>query len=418
VKVALILGTTTGGTLRHVQMLAAGCAVRGVPAVVSGPAGHAPEFRFGDSEVVDHSGDTYPGDVRVYPGLGPAQPGAAPVSFEPVQFGDRPSVRDGLAVLRLRQILSRNQPDVVHAHGLRAGALAALALTLALRPGRAALPLVVTVHNAPPSSGGNASIYRGLEFLVARSAAVVLCVSSDLEARMRQAGARDVRRAPVPPWAPAEPTEPAAPVTPDPDPAPNPGPGAAIGRELALDDRPLILAAGRLAPQKGFDTLIEAARTWPDLTPAPLLAIAGSGPLRDQLAAAAAPLGENVTLLGQRTDVPALLAAAAVFVLPSRWEGQPLILAEALRAGRPIVATRAGGTPDLTGEDAALLVAPDDPAALGAAVRRVLTDPALAARLATAARDRAGTLPSVSTATEAALAVYRELSGTPQPLTG
>jgi glycosyltransferase involved in cell wall biosynthesis len=420
VKVALILGTTTGGTLRHVQMLAAGCAVRGVPAVVSGPAGHAPEFRFGEPEFADHSGDTFPGDVRVYPGLGPAQPGAAPVSFEPVQFGDRPSVRDGLAVLRLRQILSRNQPDVVHAHGLRAGALAALALTLALRPGRAALPLVVTVHNAPPSSGGNASIYRGLEFLVARSAAVVLCVSSDLEARMRQAGARDVRRAPVPPWVPAGPAGPAQPAAPavTPSPGPNPGPGAAIGRELALDGRPLILAAGRLAPQKGFGTLIEAARTWPDLTPAPLLAIAGSGPLRDELATAAAPLGEYVTLLGQRTDVPALLAAAAVFVLPSRWEGQPLILQEALRAARPIVATRVGGTPDLTGEDAALLVPPDDPAALAAAVRRVLTDPALAARLATAARDRAGTLPSVSTATEAALAVYRELSGTPQPLTG
>jgi glycosyltransferase involved in cell wall biosynthesis len=116
--------------------------------------------------------------------------------------------------------------------------------------------------------------------------------------------------------------------------------------------------------------------------------------------------------------VPALLAAATVFVLPSRWEGQPLILQEALRAGRPIVATRAGGIPDLTGDDAALLVPPDDPAALAEAVRRVLTDGALAARLAGAARERAGTLPSVNQATEAALAVYREVSGTPQALDG
>jgi glycosyltransferase involved in cell wall biosynthesis len=382
-KVAFVLGTTAGGTLRHVQMLAAGGAVRGVPAVVCGPAGHERDFLFSE------------------------RPDAAPVSYETVQFGDRPSVRDGLAVLRLRQILSRHRPDVVHAHGLRAGALAALALTLALRPARAALPLVVTVHNAPPAGGVNGTIYQSLQFLAARSAAVVLCVSGDLEDRMRRAGARDVRRALVPPYSPTAPAPADAPATAD-----------TIAQELGTQDRPLILAAGRLAPQKGFDTLIEAAQAWQKLTPAPLLAIAGSGPLHDQLAAAAAPLGRNASLLGQRADIPALLAAATVFVLPSRWEGQPLILQEALRAGRPIVATRAGGTPDLTGDDAALLVPPDDPAALAEAVRRVLTDDALATRLANAAQDRARTLPSVNEATEAALAVYREVSGTPLPLAG
>ena len=78
-----------------------------------------------------------------------------------------------------------------------------------------------------------------------------------------------------------------------------------------------------------------------------------------------------------------------------------------------IVATRAGGTPDLTGEDGGLLVPPDDPAALTAAVRQVLGDPALAGRLAQAARDRAAALPTVNAAVDAALAIYRELSGQP-----
>jgi glycosyltransferase involved in cell wall biosynthesis len=371
VKVAFVLGTTAGGTLRHVQMLAAGCAVRGVPALVCGPGQHAPDFP----------------------------------SYQTVQFGDRPSVRDGRAVLQLRRILSREQPDVVHAHGLRAGALAALALSLALRPSRAALPLVVTVHNAPPSSGANATVYQGLQFLVARSAAVVLCVSRDLEDRMRGAGARDVRRALVPPYDPEAQAE-----SPDSTPAPDP---EAVRAELGARGRPLILAAGRLAPQKGFGPLIEAARGWQDLSPVPLLAIAGSGPLQAELAAAAAALGPSVVLLGQRADVPSLLAAADLVALPSRWEGQPLILQEALRAGRPIVATRAGGTPDLTGEDGALLVPPDDPAALTAAVRQVLGDPALAGRLAEAAQDRARALPTVNAAVEAALAIYRELSGQP-----
>jgi glycosyltransferase involved in cell wall biosynthesis len=377
VKVALVLGTTAGGTLRHVQMLTAGCAARGVPALVCGPAEHAPDFP----------------------------------SYQTVQFGDRASVRDGRAVLQLRRILSREQPDVVHAHGLRAGALAALALSLATRPSRAALPLVVTVHNAPPASGANATVYQGLQFLVARSAAVVLCVSRDLEDRMRGAGARDVRRALVPPYDPEAPAEdPDSTVAPDSTGAPDP---EAVRAELGAPGRPLILAAGRLAPQKGFGPLIEAARGWQDLSPLPLLAIAGSGPLQAELAAAAAALGPSVVLLGQRADIPSLLAAADLFVLPSRWEGQPLILQEALRAGRPIVATRAGGTPDLTGEDGALLVPPDDPAALTAAVRQVLSDPALAGRLAEAAQVRARTLPTVNAAVEAALAIYRELSGQP-----
>ena len=207
-KVAFVLGTTAGGTLRHVQMLAAGCAARGVPALVCGPAEHAPDFP----------------------------------SYQTVQFGDRPSVRDGRAVLQLRRILSREQPDVVHAHGLRAGALAALALSLATRPSRAALPLVVTVHNAPPASGANATVYQGLQFLVARSAAVVLCVSRDLEDRMRGAGARDVRRALVPPDDPEAPAQsPVATAAPDSTGAPDP---EAVRAELGATGRPLILAAG------------------------------------------------------------------------------------------------------------------------------------------------------------------------------
>ena len=167
---------------------------------------------------------------------------------------------------------------------------------------------------------------------------------------------------------------------------------------------------GRLAEQKDFGRLIDAARQWTDLDPAPLLAIAGAGPLAESLAARAAPLGPAVRLLGPRPDVPVLLSAAGVFVLPSRWEGQPLILQEALAAGCPIVASRAGGIPDLTGEDAALLVAPGDVDALAAAIRRVLTDGALAQRLAAAARQRARALPSEDDAIEAALAVYRRTS--------
>ena len=166
-KVAFVLGTTAGGTGRHVQMLAAGCTVRGVPCAVFGPGETQREFGFGDG-----------------------------VEFGTVDIGDRPNVRDALAVLRLRHLLAGSGADVVHAHGLRAGALAALALSL--RPAGGPQPLVVTVHNAPPSAGVNGAIYQALELIVARRAAAVLCVSADLETRMRRAGARDVGRALVP----------------------------------------------------------------------------------------------------------------------------------------------------------------------------------------------------------------------------
>ena len=140
--------------------------------------------------------------------------------------------------------------------------------------------------------------------------------------------------------------------------------------------------------------------------------IAGSGPLAPDLADQAARLGVSARFLGERSDVPRLLGAADVFVLPSRWEGQPLILQEALRAGRPIVATAVGGVPDLTGEDAALLVPAGDAEALGRAVLRVLDDPALAARLAQAASARATALPGGPDAIRSVLDLYARLEPT------
>src|SRR6202042_3902512 len=110
---------------------------------------------------------------------------------------------------------------------------------------------------------------------------------------------------------------------------------------------------------------------------------------------------------GPGDDVPAVRAAADVIAVPSRWEARPLVVQEAMRAGRPIVACRVGGIPALTGEDAAILVPPEDAGQLAAAILAVLDDPGRAARLSAAARDRAAALPGPDDAVAAVLAAYR-----------
>jgi glycosyltransferase involved in cell wall biosynthesis len=155
--------------------------------------------------------------------------------------------------------------------------------------------------------------------------------------------------------------------------------------------------------------LLAAAVSWQDRDPVPLLVIAGEGPLAGSLATAARESGAAVRFLGQRADIPVLLAAADVVVVPSVWEGQPLIVQEALRAARPLVASRTGGIPELTGEDAALLVPQGDPAALAAAVESLLGDPGLAERLSAAAAKRAAELPDTADAVDSVTRLYRRL---------
>jgi glycosyltransferase involved in cell wall biosynthesis len=187
--------------------------------------------------------------------------------------------------------------------------------------------------------------------------------------------------------------------------------------ELGLDaGRPLVVAVGRLHPQKGYDVLLDAVARWEAgdrVRPAPLVAIAGDGPLEAELAERIRAERLPVLLLGRRSDVADLLAAADLCVLPSRWEGSPFTGQEALRAGTPLVATRAGGMPDLFG-DAAALVPLGDAEALADAVVRVLTDPGHAAALAEAGPRRAATWPDEAAAGRRLAAIYRELLGAPE----
>ncbi|UOE22018.1 glycosyltransferase family 4 protein [Thermobifida halotolerans] len=354
-RIVLALATSSGGVGSHVRSLCSGLGERGHRVAVVGPAATGERFGFT----------------------------GAGVRFAPLEVGDRPRpLGDAAALLRLRALLAG--ADVVHAHGVRAGALAALA--------RPAAPLVATLHNAPPAGGG-ALLFGALERVLARRADLVLGVSGDLVERARARGARRVGRALVP--APAM---------------------AASGRDPAEvraglgvePGRPLLVTVARLAEQKGLPVLLDAARSWARRTPPPLVAVAGEGPLRERTAARIAAEGLPVRLLGRRSDVADLLSAADVFVLASVWEGQPLVVQEALRAGVPVVATDVGGVAELTG-DAAALVPRGDAAALAGAVSRILDDGALAARMRARSRAAGAALPLPGEDCDQVIGYYAEL---------
>jgi len=154
-------------------------------------------------------------------------------------------------------------------------------------------------------------------------------------------------------------------------------------------DKPVAGIIARLTEQKGHYFLFEALAHTPGLENVHL-AIVGDGDLRESLRQRAEALGiaARVRFLGARRDLGDLLNAVDLFVLPSLWEGLPLSLVLAMGAGLPVVATRVAGIPEVV-EDGrtGLLVPPGDAQSLGAAMARIVADPAFGRRLASAARD-------------------------------
>jgi len=168
---------------------------------------------------------------------------------------------------------------------------------------------------------------------------------------------------------------------------------SSLRRELGIFERAtLIVAVGNLYPVKGHGFLLEALGQLHGSFPELHVAIAGRGALESDLRARAATLGvtDRFHLLGLRGDVPNVLAAADIFVLPSLSEGVPLALLEAMLAARPIVASAVGEVPTvLQYGDAGMLVQPGDAAALADALRGLLTEPQRARELSAAALKRA-----------------------------
>lgn len=266
-----------------------------------------------------------------------------------IDIGARPSGADLKALRQLKQLAAT--VEVIHAHGLRAGALAVLAakrLPAAKRP-----RVVVTLHNLPVGSAPTRLVGKALHLVVVKGADYVLTVSPDLLEKAKQLGleAGEIAVVPAPARSLSDCTGTASSetdfgTTASLDPASGPGAGSGYGASSDTDcgATPCVLTIARLAPQKGLDLLLETATlikqcgidfTW---------LVAGDGPLKAQLNQQIATAALPVKLLGRREDIGALLSQADVVVQTSYWEGQPLTLREAMQAGRAIVATDVGGS--------------------------------------------------------------------------
>ena len=357
-RIALVLGTSTGGVGRHVRALAAGLLRRGAAVTVCAPASVEESFGFG----------------------------ALGATFVATPIGKGWRFFDPRSVRRLRTAIA--DAELVHAHGLRP--------SIAATGARAdAQPLVATWHNAVLGSAVHRRVLARGEAAVARRSDLILGASQDLADRAAELGARDARLTMLP--------------------APGLAP-ATVGREairdqLGVDDGALVLTVARLVPQKRLHLLVDAIamlnREGVNVT----AAVVGGGRLHDDLAEQAHRTDARVQLLGERHDIADLLSAADVFALSSAWEARSFAVQEAMLTGCPVVVPDVGGLPDLVG-DTGIVVAPGDAAALAAGIRTLVTDPARRSSLATAARARAATWPDEATVIDETIAAYLGLLGT------
>jgi glycosyltransferase involved in cell wall biosynthesis len=298
----------------------------------------------------------------------------------------------------LRRVLRETRPTLVHSHGYKEAILSHIA-SLGLGVGR-----VRTIHGVPELRlGGSAPrmlaydlVERFLSWLLGVHA---IAVSRELE--RAQSGRRTWRRG--------------VSYVPNTFPAPVALPGGSYLDPWPPDAGQRLLYVGRLEPVKGPDLLLEAFRRIHAEVPAASLCLAGEGSLRQHLEQEIGELGleGSVRLLGESRCVPELMKACDLLVIPSRGEGMPTVLLEALAAGVAVVATAVGAIPDVTQDGSfAALVPPDDAPALAEACIRLLRDDASRAALAARGSDAIRREYSPEACAQKTFALYETVCGT------
>ncbi|RMF46115.1 MAG: glycosyltransferase family 1 protein [Anaerolineae bacterium] len=269
-------------------------------------------------------------------------------------------------------LLRRLHPDIIHAHELLSAATTAVAAHHLW-----GWPLILTPHR----SGTIGDVHRlHQKFLGAyrmraqiQAGSHFIAISEEIAHELREKGVAPQRIHYIPNGVDTQRFQPVASEE-----------RATLRQRLNLPEGLLVIFSGRLDPEKRVAHLVDI---WPQVRrvhPKANLLILGEGSQRQALEAAA---GEGIHFLGYVQNVPEYLAAADVFVLPSIAEGISGAMLEAMSSGLPAVVTRVGAAPEVISDgNTGLLIPPDDPPALLAALLRLLGDPSLREVLGTAAR--------------------------------
>lgn len=263
-------------------------------------------------------------------------------------LGKRPGL-DLRAIPRLRRVLRSVRPDVIHTH--------LHVLKYVLPAGAPRRRVVHTLHNLAEHEA--TGVDQRLQRLAFRAGVTPVAIGqavadSAADVYGRRPAAVIANGIPVP--AQRSPK----------------GTRQDVRAELGVSEHtPLFVVVGRLNPQKNHALLLNAMSQVPDAA----LWIVGDGELRAELEQQAQALGDRVRFLGVRRDVPRLLAAADAFVLPSDWEGNPLVVMEAMAAGLAVAATDVGCVSELVDATTGHVVAAGDLEGLAAALRQLADDP-------------------------------------------
>lgn len=270
------------------------------------------------------------------------------------------------AVREIRRRLDGRGVDLIHSHDYKSDFYALLCAR--------GIPHVATCHNWA-SDKLRMRFYRALNKRLMRGFSRIAAVSEPLRRELLLSGIDGSKLVMIPNGVPLEEGPPA-------------GRGTAMRRSLGLgEEAEIVIAVGRLAPEKGHLNLIAAAQAVAAARPRSKFLVVGEGPLRLELEEAARVRGlcARFMFLGVRQDVRELLAASDVFVLPSFKEGLPLAMLEAMACRRPVIAAPVGEVPAVVADGVSgLLVDPADAAALSGSIIRLLGSPAEAAALAEA----------------------------------
>lgn len=258
------------------------------------------------------------------------------------------------AYIKLRNSVRDFKPDVVHSHMVHANILARL-LRLSIKIPR----LICTAHNSNEGSRFRTLAYRLTDCLADISTNV--CYEA-VAASIAKGAVKKGRMVSIPNGIDTTKFKFDAEAR------------VSIRKELNVGNIHMVLAVGRLEPQKDYPNLMSAVASLKQKRQDFKVFIAGHGPLRGELEvlAQALDVDKYFTFLGIRRDIPALMSAADTFVLSSAWEGLPLVIGEAMACEREIVATDCGGVKEILG-DAGMLVDAKDPDALSNALDQSLS---------------------------------------------